>query len=233
MIRFVLSPKEEMKWRLKLLVLCLGLVKATQAATRAEKRALRKANWAEALALETEIAAAQSQLDQLQTSVDSLTSGRKKRHTWSATSTDKVLVVDAYLGTGDKCGKQTITGWTSNLDIYYAGSTTTEQTAATFNTGSGTFTAPAEGWYNICASLRFKKGGNSNDVTLKKNGNVIAAFGNAIDWDWRSTGTCTVQKLAANDQITLVHESTGGSDCIQETGWLYGRFLVNMVANSS
>ena len=40
-----------------------------KAATRAEKRALRKANWAEALALETEIAAAQSQLDQLQSSV--------------------------------------------------------------------------------------------------------------------------------------------------------------------
>ena len=28
---------------------------------------------------------------------------------------------------------------------------------------------------------------------LFQNGNVIAAFGNAIDWDWRSTGTCTVQ----------------------------------------
>ena len=28
-----------------------------------------------------------------------------------------------------------------------------------------------------------------------------------------------VQSLAANDQITVHHESGGSGDCIQETGW--------------
>jgi len=197
------------------------------------KKDLKRAIWAKAVQLEKDLEAAQTGIDQAQSNFDKSGISRSKRHTWSASSEDKVLVVDAYLSTGEKCGPQTITGWTSNLDIYYAGKTVTEQTAVTFNTGTGTFTAPAEGWYNICASMRFKQGGNSNDVTIKKNGAVIAAFGNAVDWDWRSTGTCTVQKLAANDQITVHHESGGGSDCIEETGWLYGRFLVNMIANSS
>jgi len=212
-------------WLIVLMCVC--------AAKAGSKKDMRRNIWAKAIQLEKDLTEAQSGIDLAETNFDKSAKSRSKRHTWSATSTDKVLVVDAYLSSGDKCGKQTITGWTSNLDIYYAGKTVTEQTAVTFNTGTGTFTAPAEGWYNICASMRFKQGGNSNDVTIKKNGAVIAAFGNAVDYDWRSTGTCTVQKLAANDQITVVHESTGGSDCIQETGWLYGRFLVNMIANSA
>ena len=36
---------------------------------------------------------------------------------------------------------------------------------------------------------------------------------------WSQSSFSKFQKLAANDQITVVHESTGGSDCIQETGW--------------
>ena len=31
---------------------------------------------------------------------------------------------------------------------------------------SGTYTAPVNGYYNICAFLRFKKGGNAVDVTV-------------------------------------------------------------------
>jgi len=193
-----------------------------------------KAAMAEIKALQADLDTAENQWQTIQSrSLDMMDQLATNRHTWSATSTDKVLVVDAYLGSGDKCGAQTISGWTSNLDIYYAGSTTTEQAATTFNTGTGTFTTPAAGWYNICASFRFRQGGNANDVTIKKNGAVIGAFGNAVDWDWRSAGTCLIQNLAANDQITVVHESTGGSDCIEETGWYYGRFLVNMIANAS
>ena len=34
------------------------------------------------------------------------------------------------------------------------------------STGSGTYTAPVTGYYNICAFLRFKRGGNAVDVTV-------------------------------------------------------------------
>jgi len=223
-------------YTLSALLLCASVVQGGMKARKLKKIVNRKtkATLSELKAFENDLKAVEGQWESLKTrSLDMNSQIASNRHTWSATSTDKVLIVDAYLGSGDKCGTQTITGWTSNLDIYYAGSTVTEQTAVTFNTGTGTFTAPAAGWYNICASFRFKKSGNSNDVTIKKNGAVIGAFGNAVDWDWRSSGTCLIQSLAVNDQITVVHESTGGSDCIEETGWYYGRFLVNMIANSA
>jgi len=139
-----------------------------------------------------------------------------------------------------KCGPQQVTGWTETLDIHYAAGTAAgtdgvQSTTKLVTASSGTFTVPTglAGYYNICVFFRFLKGGNAVDVTLKKNGAVVAAFGDAIEYDWRSTGTCTIQKLAAADTVTIHLESGGGSDCIEETGWYYGKFNGYLISVSA
>merc|ERR1712080_518892 len=139
-----------------------------------------------------------------------------------------------------KCGPQKVTGWTETLDIHYAAGTAAgtdgvQSTIKLVTASSGTFTVPTglAGYYNICVFFRFLKGGNAVDVTLKKNGAVVAAFGDAIEYDWRSTGTCTIQKLAAADTVTIHLESGGGSDCIEETGWYYGKFNGYLISVSA
>merc|ERR1740124_492710 len=103
----------------------------------------------------------------------------------AATTTDIFAIGDMYLsGYSTKCGAQTITGWTSSLDIYYSKTATTDSTSTYVSTGSGTYTAPEAGYYNICAFLRFKKGGNAVDVTVYAGGSVVAGFGDAVDGDW-------------------------------------------------
>ena len=40
--------------------------------------------------------------------------------------------------------------------------------------------------------------------------------GNAVDYEWRSTGVCTnVLLSSATDTLSLYLESGGGSDCVQ------------------
>merc|ERR1740137_241979 len=130
----------------------------------------------------------------------------------AATTTDIFAIGDMYLsGYSTKCGPQTITGWTSSLDIYYSKTATTDSTSTYVSTGSGTYTAPEAGYYNICAFLRFKKGGD------------------AVDGDWRSTGTCVIRLLAAGNTVYIRNNSGGGSDCVEETAWRYGRLGVYMV----
>merc|ERR1711981_1505263 len=123
---------------------------------------------------------------------------------------DEVSIFDYYLsGYTTKCGPQQVTGWTKNVDARYVAGT------------NNAFVAPVAGFYSICGWLRFKQGGNSVDITMRVNNNRKAAFGDAIQTDWRSTGTCFNYELAANDQVTMYLESGGSSDCIEETGWRY------------
>ena len=100
----------------------------------------------------------------------------------AATKTDTFAIGDMYLtGYSNRCGpqvrmitqllliltlSQTITGWTNSLDIYYTTAAVIDSTNVYVSTGSGTYTAPVTGYYNICAFLRFKKGGNAVDVTV-------------------------------------------------------------------
>merc|ERR1711981_50491 len=142
-----------------------------------------------------------------------------------------VLAVDATLSSGTtKCGPQLITGWTENYDYYF---TTAVQATSQFDPSSGIFTAPILGYYKICSSARFQKGGNSVDMTLLKGGGVIAAYGNALQTDWRTTGVCTIQLLAIGDQISLRLQSGGSSDCVQETSYLYSRLSIHFISCST
>merc|ERR1711981_236794 len=150
---------------------------------------------------------------------------------------DQVAVLDATLsGYQTKCGNQVITGWSTNLNTFYKINTATAETTAPFTASTGIFTVPTgakPGWYNICAFARFRNTGNSNDVVIRKSGSVIAAFGNADQSDWRSTGTCVIEYLSAGNEIKVQQESGGGSDCIEETGWYYARLMINNIATKN
>merc|ERR1711970_631389 len=116
------------------------------------------------------------------------------------------------------------------VDHYTAGAPGTLQATAIFTASTGTFTAPTKGYYTLCAFFRFLKGGNAVDVTIRVSGTRVAAFGDAVGYDWRSTGVCTVQKLAAAATAIVHIESGGGSDCVEETGWSYARFNGYLIA---
>merc|ERR1719154_499767 len=109
------------------------------------------------------------------------------RHVVAAANGDALVVVDAQY-TGNQCGPFTLTSYTTNLNVYIAANAVTDS-ADPFS--SGTFTSPVNAWYHICSFSRFKNSGNSNDVTILEGGStVIAAYGNAITYDWRTTGIC-------------------------------------------
>merc|ERR1712128_252289 len=134
-----------------------------------------------------------------------------------------VIVMDATLSSGTtKCGPQTITGWTENIDYWYK-ATGGVQTTSQFTPSTGIFIAPILGYYKICSSARFQKGGNSVDMTVLKDSSVIAAYGNALQTDWRSTGVCT-------SQLSLKLQSGGSSDCVQETSYLYTRLSIHFIS---
>jgi len=152
----------------------------------------------------------------------------------AATEADTFAIGDMYLtGYSTRCGPQTITSWTQDLDIYYSTTAVADSTTSYISTSGGTYTAPAAGYYNICASLRFLKGGNAVDVTVYAGGSVVAGFGDALDADWRSTGTCLIRLLAEGNTVYIRNNSGGGSDCVEETSWRYGRLAVYMVAPSA
>jgi len=170
-------------------------------------------------AINTKMAAASTQLNTLQRSVRS-----------ALTNTDAGSVFDATLSAGTKCGAQTITGWTVNLDQKMAYADTSFSAGSQLTASTGRFVPAVRGYYKICAYFRFRNTGNSNDVTIRKNGAVVAAFGSAIENDWRSTGTCVTVTLGTTDYVDVHQYSGGSNDCIEETGWYYSRFMGHLIA---
>merc|ERR1711970_974619 len=142
---------------------------------------------------------------------------------------EPVVAVDATLSSGTtKCGPQVIQGWVENIDYYRI--TAGVQATSQFNPSTGIFIAPKLGYYKICSSARFKQDlttSNSVDMTLLKDGSVIAAYGNAQRSDWRTTGVCTIQLLTTTNQISLKLQSGGSTDCIEETSYLYTRLSIH------
>merc|ERR1712106_799273 len=142
--------------------------------------------------------------------------------------TNAIVVVDTHYS-GNQCGAFTLSSFSTNLNVYLEAAGTT----GTAPFSSGTFTAPVAGWYHICSFSRFKNSGNSNDVTILTGGStVVGGYGSAVTYDWRSTGICIDEFLAASTTVTVKHQSGGSSDCIQSTGWPYNKFTVHTIANS-
>merc|ERR1712032_1380715 len=145
---------------------------------------------------------------------------------------DVRAVSDYYLGSGDKCGPQTITGWSQNVD--YARTKDTEETGTRFNSGTGIYTPIIAGYYHVGAYARFRSGGNAVEMCLRKGSTRIACFGNAVQYEWRSTGVCTNQQVTSTaDTFSLYLESGGSSDCLQETSWRYARISVQLIQQTA
>merc|ERR1712186_171064 len=155
-----------------------------------------------------------------------------QRSTTQGAAQAPVVAVDATMSSGtNKCGPQTITRWTENHDYYFKDNAL--QTTSQFDPSTGIFTAPILGYYKICSSARFQKGGNAVDMTLLKDDSVIAAYGNALETDWGTTGVCTIQLLTTTNKISLYLQSGGSSDCIQETTYLYTRLSIHLISCST
>merc|ERR1711934_8798 len=145
---------------------------------------------------------------------------------------DVRAVSDYYLGSGDKCGPQTITGWSQNVD--YARTQDTLETGTRFDSSTGIYTPIIAGYYHVCAYARFKNGGNAVEMCLRKGSTRIACFGNAVQYGWRSTGVCTNQQVTSTaDTFSLYLESGGSSDCLQETSWRYARISVQLIQQTA
>merc|ERR1711988_39226 len=150
----------------------------------------------------------------------------------NAVAKDIGAVSDHYLGSGEKCGPQTITGWTENVDWWREKDVI--GTTKLFSTSTGIYTPVVAGYYHICAYGRFKNSGNAVEMCLRKGSTRIACFGNAVQYEWRSTGVCTNQLLSStSDTVSLYLESGGSSDCIQETSWRYNRISVQLIQQSA
>merc|ERR1712154_698736 len=95
----------------------------------------------------------------------------------AGTAANNVIVIaDYYLGSGiEKCGPQTILGWTENAD-YYRDTAGTVSDTNTFTGTTGIFVPPVGGYYKICAYSRFKNTGNSVDMCIRKGTTQIACY---------------------------------------------------------
>jgi len=141
---------------------------------------------------------------------------------------NKQYYFDAVMPPGDKCGQQKpMIGWKVNYDQYRNNSNGNNVDNKYFNGRNGKFTAPSAGVYHCCASARCKQGGVC-DWTITKNGgsNVRASFGTRVTNrnEWQSQGVCWTEGLSERETYQVNLESTGGNDCLEETGWNYGRF---------
>merc|ERR1712080_86804 len=180
--------------------------------------------------MEAELDKLEKEIAEAEAEVTGLQSAKAESRHIIKDANEFIAIVDATLGGyATKCGSQVVTGWSANLNLYYAKGADVDSSDP-FTASSGTFVAPADGWYNVCAFFRFRNTGNSNDVTILKDGSVVAAFGNADTRDWRSTGNCVVLRLTTTNSVTVKHQSGGSSDCIEETGWYYSRFIAHNIA---
>jgi len=138
------------------------------------------------------------------------------------TADDVIWAASMYQTAGEKCYPHQLSNCLRTLDTFFNSGGTTLVTNTYSQESSCQLTAPVNGYYNVCASARFKKGGNAGDVTIGLGTTTYAAgFGDAVGDDWRSTGTCTIRYLTLGSSITAYFRS-GGGDCVEETSWRYG-----------
>ena len=65
-------------------------------------------------------------------------------------------------------------------------------------------------------------------MIISNNDDMLCA-GNAVQYEWRSTGVCTNQLLSStSDTVSLYLESGGSSDCIQ-VGSYYSDHILTLI----
>merc|ERR1712098_163359 len=147
--------------------------------------------------------------------------------------TDAMAYFDAYKNQQTTtCGAQKpITGWTRLIDRSRAAGSTTPINDAAFGTGTGIYTVPQAGTYHCCASFRCKQGGVCDFTVIRNAGSgdvTWGAFGtrntNPNSMGWASHSHCWTSRCGQGVTWKINMESTGSTDCIEETRWRYGRF---------
>merc|ERR1712002_47538 len=182
--------------------------------------------------LQSQVANLQSTVSALQTNVRAV---QRTTVTASIRTNEVRAVADYVLSSTTQCGPRIMTGWIEKLDFFSDQAVSGGAASATnqFNSGTGIFTPQHNGYYHICSYSRFKLGGNSVEMCLRKGGSRVACYGNAVQYDWRSTGVCTIQSLTTTDTVDLYLESGGGSDCVEETGWSYNQISFKLIQTTS
>merc|ERR1712029_1220429 len=142
---------------------------------------------------------------------------------------EPIAAFDSYMPTGTLCNKQLpITSWIRIFDRYRDASNSRNDDV---NFVNGVYTTPARGIYHCCASARCKDGGVCDFTIIRNAGNgdvVYGAFGtrNPLQGNngFSSHGLCITSKCQAGVKWKVNFESGGNTDCIEETGWRYGKF---------
>jgi len=180
--------------------------------------------------LQSQVASLQSSVSNLQSNVRAV---QRTTVTASIRTNEVRAVADWVLASTTLCGPRQMTGWTERLD-FFSDKAVNTGTASTTNQFNGvTFTPQHNGYYHICSYSRFKLGGNAVEMCLRKGGSRIACYGNAVQYDWRTSGVCTIQSLTTTDTVDLYLESGGGSDCVEETGWAYNQISFKLIQTTS
>lgn len=91
-------------------------------------------------------------------------------HTRGTLLGNDIAYFDAYMTSGDKCGKQVpITGWQGGQDRYTLRTKNPNVNSVAFSLAAGTYTVPIAGAYHCCMSARCKQGGVC-DFTIRLGG---------------------------------------------------------------
>lgn len=175
--------------------------------------------------------------------------------TFSSFNDGKIAyILSASLENGSmNCGPgQAITnGWKVDTEALFdhTGVNNNNQVASTgghFNAGTGTFTAPVDGYYHVDVSMRIER--QAGDITLRLNNVAIAGFGTDLverleDLTgnnlgptgpyWSSHSVAKNVYMTTGQTLHMVYESGQSNDCSYDTSFHYGQFNVNLIRATS
>eukprot|EP00095_Tigriopus_kingsejongensis_P010774 maker-scaffold1742_size29367-snap-gene-0.4 protein:Tk10774 transcript:maker-scaffold1742_size29367-snap-gene-0.4-mRNA-1 annotation:"PREDICTED: uncharacterized protein K02A2.6-like" len=153
-----------------------------------------------------------------------------------------IYVMNSFLAPGEKCGKQTITGWTVIREILQIPTMAKPiKDPLNFNPTTGIFTPPFRGYFHVCASFRIKKGSHgdfiivkgTSSATVETTTDIQGAFGSVcpVTCDWSSHQQCVLIRGGPDTPIAVRLMSGGAADCEETTEWRYAKFDIFSVVS--
>merc|ERR1711860_16464 len=109
-------------------------------------------------------------------------------------------------------------------------------TGTWFNSDSGFWMSPFDGFYQICVSARIAKWSRANMYLVRKNAatnanETIGGFGSECTaWcDWSTHSQCALTYLNFQDEIGVVFENSSPSDCFETQEREYTTFSIHLL----